>query len=164
MLPLFVRRYLLTTLEGNPEVAIGLLSSLTEDDRRWDVRPFPERFTLREIVAHLADWETVFEERIRLPLEQDRPSLPDVSVDVREKEQRYTETNPLEALTRYRVHRGQLVEIVKTMNQDQWSRVAHFKRESANIDEWVTIEAWLVQMVMHDGYHLRQLAEWLHDS
>ena len=52
--------YLLSALEGAPDVIAALLDGVPPDDALWDRRPDPERFSLREIVAHLADWDGVY--------------------------------------------------------------------------------------------------------
>ena len=54
MLPSLARIYLISALEGTPDVLNGFLAPLGPEDQRWDFRPDPERFTLREVVAHLA--------------------------------------------------------------------------------------------------------------
>ena len=64
MMPAAVRKYLLSALAGTPVVADRLLLDVHADDPRWDFRPEPDRFTLREVVAHLADWEPIHLERL----------------------------------------------------------------------------------------------------
>lgn len=50
----FTRKYLVGALDGAPDVFESLLAGLT--DAEIDRRPDPDRFTLREMMAHLADW------------------------------------------------------------------------------------------------------------
>ena len=56
MLPERIHLYLLLDLESAPEALARLLADVT-DPAAWDRRPDPDRFTLREMVAHLADWK-----------------------------------------------------------------------------------------------------------
>ena len=53
------RHYLLLDLESAPDVLARLLADMS-DPAVYDRTPDPDRFTLREMVAHLADWEAVF--------------------------------------------------------------------------------------------------------
>src|SRR5437879_4197786 len=60
MLPVFARKYVLAGLTGSPDVLEALLKDVGPNDPAWDKRPDPERFTIREVLAHLADWEGIF--------------------------------------------------------------------------------------------------------
>ena len=74
MLPQRIRTYLLRGLETTPDLLDRLLDDVT-DPAVYDRRPDPERFTLREVLAHLADWEVVFQQRLRQTLTEDNPTL-----------------------------------------------------------------------------------------
>jgi len=63
MLPERTRHYLLLDLDSAPDVLARMLQGVT-DPAVFDARPDPARFTLREMVAHLADWEAVFLRRL----------------------------------------------------------------------------------------------------
>lgn len=53
-----------SALTGTPDVLDALLGPLTAGDPRKDLRPHPERFTLREIASHLADYDAIYLERL----------------------------------------------------------------------------------------------------
>src|SRR5689334_15273409 len=74
MLPDQARGYLLHGLGATPVVVDRLLREATPDD--YDRRPDPERFTLREVLAHLADWEPIWLERLRKLRTESQPALP----------------------------------------------------------------------------------------
>lgn len=65
MLPERISRYLLLDLASAPDVLEKMLETITSP-HVYDKRPDPERFTLREVVAHLADWDKVFLGRMKL--------------------------------------------------------------------------------------------------
>ena len=69
MLPEKARFYLMKGLESAPVVIKRMLR--TADSVDWDRRPDPERFSLREVLSHLADWEPIWLERIRRMAEED---------------------------------------------------------------------------------------------
>ena len=47
--------YLLPAIESGPKVVARLIQLIP--NYRWDIHGDPNRFTVREVVAHLADWE-----------------------------------------------------------------------------------------------------------
>ena len=67
ILPAKTREHVLTGLSATPRV-LGLLSGpLHPESPVWELS-LPGRFTLRETMAHLADWEDVFLKRARATL------------------------------------------------------------------------------------------------
>src|SRR4051795_4045891 len=73
MLPQYIRNYLIHGLNSTPDVIEYLLKDATPED--YDRRPDPERFTIREVVAHLADWEGVWLDRATKVVTEDKPAL-----------------------------------------------------------------------------------------
>ena len=54
--------YLFPGLEFGPRIVARLVEQIPA--ARYDERTNPSRFTLREAVAHLADWEPILRDRI----------------------------------------------------------------------------------------------------
>jgi hypothetical protein len=56
----------------------------------------------------------------------------------------------------FRKHRTALVEFLSSLSLDEWERTALHP-------EWgvQTIESMAVHILGHDGYHARQIADWL---
>lgn len=156
MLPTPARDYLLAALDNTPTTVIALLSSFPTDAPTWNVRPYPERFSLREIVAHLADWEEVFRERFERTVREDFPRLTRPDLDQRSEEQGYDHADPQECLARFRKQRTQSLDWLRTLSPEEWSRGAHLDRIGD-----LNLEGLATLMAGHDSYHLRQIAEWL---
>ncbi|HEX8833513.1 MAG TPA: DinB family protein [Abditibacteriaceae bacterium] len=70
----FTHNYLFVALRAAPDLFDYQLRELTALEA--DLRPDPERFTIREIMAHLADWEKIFHERMRRVCAEENPTLP----------------------------------------------------------------------------------------
>lgn len=70
---------LITKYREGPRQLAELVGSLT--DEQADARPFADKWTIREVVCHLTDFEIVGAERIRRVLAEDNPSLPDGDPD-----------------------------------------------------------------------------------
>ena len=152
MLPSLARTYLVSALAGTPDVLEGFLGGLDAHDERWDVRPDPERFTLREIVAHLAFVEPNWRERVTRTRGGAQPFFPRVVRQSAAHEQRA----PAENLASFRGSRRQLVEALESLAETDWERSADWELLGP-----VTLEQQAVFVCVHDGYHVGQVAQWL---
>lgn len=156
MLPTPARAYLLAALDNTPAILTGLLSHLPSEDATWQVRPQPDRFQLREIVAHLADWEAVFSERFERTISEDMPILSRPDLDERAEEKGYAHADPQECLVRFQQNRSAITARLRALPEDTWNRAAHLERIGD-----LTLEGLIALMQGHDSYHIRQVAEWL---
>ena len=160
MLPLFVREYTLTAVAGSPDVLERLLAGVPPTDPLWNHRPDPARFRLREVVGHLADWNGVFLERIVRTRDEERPSLTfQPPEDVAQASGSFQAT-PTASLARFRAGRAEMTPVLRALTPEQWERIGSLHGHP-QVTGVVSIEAWIVAIVGHDAYHVRQVAEWL---
>ncbi len=152
-LPIAARDYLLKALSGTPYVLEALLKEV--DDSVWDKRPDPERFTLREVLAHLADWEPIWLERVTRIANDDRPFLPSVDESALAVENDYAASSPAESIQRYREGRSALIAYLSTLPDEAWDRTCD--REFVGI---LNLQQQAFFALAHDGYHMKQVAEW----
>jgi len=150
------RKYLVNALAGTPTVVEALLNTLTPGDPRWDLRPDPERFTLREVVAHLADWEPISLGRLRRTCAESEPRLPDVDEDRVALDNDYAHGDPYAGLERFRRERQVLVQFLREATPEAWERIGYREPHGP-----MNLEAQAVQILGHDGYHTQQIAEWV---
>lgn len=153
-LPTAAQDYLVKALSATPVVLSSLLDGARDPD--WDRRPDPDRFTLREVVAHLADWEPVWLERLQRIATEDHPFLPSVDESQMVVENDYASTSPTESLARFVQGRETLVAYIRSVSDDLWDRTGD--REFVGI---LTMHQQAYFALSHDAYHLRQVAEWL---
>lgn len=156
MLPIRARNYVVSSLSGAPDVYEHLLRDLAANDARWDFCPDPERFTLREIVAHVADYTEVCVARFRRTLEEDEPHFSNWDPSENALDNDYAHSDTAESLRRLRESRAQMSEIVRDLPLEAWARPAHRDGIGAT-----TLEDQAVMVVAHDGYHLQQIVQWL---
>src|SRR5258708_3599403 len=123
MLPAKARHYLLEGLRGTPVVVDRLLREAIETD--FDRRPDPARFTIREVMGHLADWEGVWMERASRILNEDHPSLPGYDEGQWAIDHDYAHMNVAEQQTRFRVGRARFADLFRGLSPDQWERTAN---------------------------------------
>jgi hypothetical protein len=156
LLPPPGRERLLVSLDNMSTTLSALLSSLPPGSPIWDTRPDPERFRLREIVAHLADWEEVGRGRFERTMAEDRPQIARPDVNQRAEEQGYCRTDPVKNLASFAERRTALVLWLRALPESAWGRVAHLDRIGD-----VSLEGLATLALGHDSYHIRQIAEWL---
>ncbi len=155
-MPAPVRGYMLNALDGSPVVIEKLLEGIGEEDMIWDSRPDRDRFNLREILAHLADWNIIFLDRLKRTLNEEHPTLPDVDEGEIAVQNNYLAINPLTSIENFRNSRAAMMQFLATLNESDWARSAM----KVPLGE-LTMEQQGVLILSHDGYHLRQIVQWL---
>ncbi|MDE2127062.1 MAG: DinB family protein [Armatimonadetes bacterium] len=159
-MPPIVTDYLLHGLDATPAVLASMLEPVAVADRRWNHRPDPERFTLREMVAHLADWEVIFRSRMVRILREDHPALEGIDEERLAIDNDYASCDPLAQLAVYVAERKASLTFLHGLSGDQWLR---WGSRLPNVPR-LSISDTAVLMLGHDGYHLQQCAEWLRAS
>ncbi|HEX5322983.1 MAG TPA: DinB family protein [Capsulimonadaceae bacterium] len=150
----YFKGYLMGALEETPALFARLLDGIA--DEQADRRPDPDRFTIREVMAHLADWEPVLQERLRMTRDEDQPTLEVVDPAKRAIEHDYAHSDVREQLQLFAERRAATSAIVRNFTLEQWER----KAIRPNIGA-MTMESIVALIPLHDMYHLRQVAEWL---
>ena len=148
----YAKSYLLTALEAGPDLLETLIAGLT--DAEADLRPDPDRFTIREVVAHLADWDPIFLGRMKRICDEDRPTLISLDEGQLAIDHEYHKTVPQLELKRFREGRQTLLAFLREREASEWRRLGdHFIGE-------LTLEAIAFLPAIHDGYHLKQINDY----
>ena len=150
MLPDRIHLYLLLDLECAPAVLARLLADVT-DPVAWDRRPDPDRFTLREMVAHLADWDGVFLGRMTQTRDEENATLRGLDEGQVAIDHDYAHADPQECLMRYEAGREKIVAFLRALSPEQWERVGTHTEVGP-----ISLEAQAVLVAVHDGYHRQQ--------
>ena len=150
MLPDRIHYYLLIDLESSPAVLARLLVGVT-NPAAWDRRPDPDRFTLREMVAHLADWDGVFLGRLTQTRDEEYATLHGLDEGQVAVDNDYAHADPQECLTRYSAGRKEIVAFLRGLSPEQWGRVGTHTEVGP-----ISLEAQVVLIAAHDGYHRQQ--------
>ncbi|MEZ0326514.1 MAG: DinB family protein [Fimbriimonas sp.] len=147
--------YLLTALSAQPAIASALLARALDDASVWDKRPDPERFSLREVLAHLADWDSVWLDRVHRIVSEDHPFLPSVDEELMVTQNGYATREGSDSLTRYTRGRQALVEFLRSLPEEAWNRTC-----SREFIGDLTLYQQAAMALSHDGYHMKQIVEW----
>ncbi len=146
--------YLKFGLSATPDVVETLLCQASF--QTLNARPDPERFTLREVVAHLADWESVWLERVQKLLNETHPELPSYDESQWAIDHNYAQSDLAEQLAKFAAGRKALLAVLNDAPTPAWNRTAaHYKMGSVTLTELAAF------ILGHDGYHLQQITQFL---
>ncbi|MCK6447431.1 MAG: DinB family protein [Planctomycetes bacterium] len=162
--PVVISRYVealggrdpLATFEAAPDRLAKLLDGL--DERTLAKRPAPKKWSMKEVLAHLADWEFVLGTRMRLVAALDRPVIHGYDQD-RFVENLYVERATAgELLLAFAAVRAANVALLRRLPKSAWKRAGvHDERGEESIETMLVIYAG------HDLIHEAQLARALAD-
>ena len=150
-----LRYYLIAALAGTPEVVAGLLDGVPAGSTLWDARPDPDRFSLREVLAHLAEYDAVTTERIVRTRDEENPALPNWDEEQAVIANDYAHADPHATLARLRQSRAALADLIREMPTEAWERTC--QREGVGPMTMVEVVTYFVA---HDGYHTHQIARY----
>ena len=127
------------------------MSELTDEDARW--KPAPDRFSVAEVLAHLAHSEShCYRLRVNRFLNETRPAL--VPDDAAMFLDLYRGADPEEALGRLETERQANVAFLRSLPAEAGDRVALHSRAGE-----ITLNHMLHEWSLHDLGHIRQIAE-----
>lgn len=114
--------------------------------------PAPGKWSVTEILAHLADVEMVIGYRIRMILSKPGTAIQAFDQDEWAKLSQYVSIPPAQSLERQRVQRESNLTLLKALRPEQW---AHFGMHSERGKE--TVSRVVEMTAGHDINHLRQI-------
>ena len=113
----------------------------------------PGKWSIAQVLQHLADSDLVWGWRVRLILAQDRPTLTGYDQDLWAERLHYADADPVEALEQLRVlRRGNLGLIARATPEDLKRVGVHSERGEESVGYLCGLYAG------HDLLHLRQIA------
>ncbi len=133
-----------------PDRLRRLVRGLTE--RQLATRPAPGKWSIREIVAHLADNEVVLGARYRFIAAMDRPPLPGFDQDAFVANLGVDRATTADLLDDFAMARAVNVGLLERVGEAAWERVGmHSERGEQSLGALVTMYAG------HDRVHLQQV-------
>ena len=115
-------------------------------------RPFPGKWTAREIVHHLADSESTSAIRLRKLLTEEHPVIQGYDQDAYAVRLRYNERDHAPALEAFRSARTTTAQLLESMSDADWRR-AGWHSESG----LYPAETWLAIYAAHAHNHAAQV-------
>ncbi len=146
--------YMKSALSNSPATIACLIKDATTED--YDRRPDPERFTIREVMGHLADWDGVWLERMSRIRDENNPFLPGYDEGQWAIDHNYAGMDVAEQLARLTEGRKKIVALLEGLSEEAWDRTGtHGELGTISIADLATL------VIVHDGHHGRQIIEWI---
>jgi len=138
--------------QSTPQKLASIIKRL--DKKKLTQRPGPDKWSIAEILAHLADSELVRGWRMRLILGQNGATIQAFDQDVWASTFNYARRDPKASLEMFRVLRQNNLAMLKALPKDLWENYGmHQERGKESV-------AHLVRMFAgHDLNHLRQVEQ-----
>jgi DinB family protein len=131
---------LVAAIAGMPPAALRQ----PESDGKWSIV---------QVLQHLADSELVWAWRLRLTLAQDRPPLTGYDQDAWASRLHYADADPGQALDLFAVVRRANVAVLAAASPEDWQRVGvHAERGEQTVEQLFRLYAG------HDLLHINQIA------
>lgn len=147
------RESLLAALRAGPDQVRREVAGLSTAE--LEVSPAPGKWTITQIVAHLAD----LEERLWVPMrlrplvEQDHPTLPpSIDPDAWALERRYEDTPVRIWLQRFSEARSKTIQWLASLSPEQWERTGVHPEAGE-----LTLAQIVERIPRHDENHLNQI-------
>jgi len=115
-------------------------------------RPAPDKWSVSEILAHLADTEIIVAFRMRMILDTPGTSIAAVDQDSWVASGHYEKRDPRKSVEQFRVVREANLALIKSLTPQQWK---HYGMHSERGQE--TIEYTIRMYAGHDINHLQQI-------
>lgn len=142
--------YILIGLRKNLEVFEMLVEAIP--DEKLDQPTGPNRFTVREAIAHWADWESVHLQRVETALSFDLAPVPNLSESDRAEEKGYKSWTKKQCVEIFERDRNRLISFIEERNDFEIRRrFVHAKFGT------LTIADYAGHILGHDAYHVEQL-------
>lgn len=147
----FINPYIFGALESGPAIIDRLIHRLPAS--KLDDRPDPDRFTVREVICHLADWEPFFLERLKGAVTEDNFQIVAYDEGQLAIENGYATQDVGAAIERYKAGRKQYIAYAASLSEADLDRPAyHPERGHLTAADLIDI------VVGHDVYHVDQLS------
>ena len=146
-----MRDHLISALCSSPKIVERFLRVFPTE--RLDDRPESDRFTPREVVAHIADWEQVVLDRVRVANMRPGYRVPDEDPGERAVVHHYGDKDVFHEAEVFESRRQTTMEYLARLDDADWEKTfIHPVRGE------MTIHTYMVDILAHDMYHLEQLS------
>lgn len=143
---------LLATYAAGPGQLRRAVSGLSAEQVR--ARPIAGKWSVLEVVCHLADFEPIYADRMKRVLAEEEPLMMSGDPDRFAAKLAYHQRDLEEELRLIETVRGQMVRIFQTVGDADWQRCG---RHSS--DGLIPLRTLLERVTGHIGHHLPFLAE-----
>jgi DinB superfamily len=141
---------LLERFRRGPELLAVVLTGVFGEEE--DFIPAPGKWSIRQIIAHLADSEIVCAHRLRQIIAEDQPTLIAFDQDAWARNLDYARRKPKQSLESFRRVRGENYELLKEVPESAYTRTGNHSERGP-----ITLLFQLELLAAHAESHARQM-------
>ncbi|MBC7967990.1 MAG: DinB family protein [Fuerstia sp.] len=138
---------LLKQYEKGPDLLKTAIAGVRED--QFDQTPVPGKWSIRQVVCHIADFEPVYADRMKRVLVEDNPTMFGGDPDVFAAGLHYDKRNVHEELELISVVRRQMAVILRNTDVEDFQRTGVHSEAGP-----LTLETLLERITRHIPHHL----------
>lgn len=143
---------LLERFRRGPEVLAVVLTGVFGDEE--DFAPAPGKWSIRQIIAHLADTEMVYAHRLRQVIAEDHPTLVAFDQEAWARHLDYARRKPKQSLETFRRVRAENHELLKDLPESAFARTGNHSERGA-----VSVLQMVEGAAGHTESHARQMQQ-----
>jgi hypothetical protein len=133
-----------------PKTLAALIEGIPVD--RLRTRPAPERWSIVEIIAHMAEDELTSSWRYRQMIEHNGAPLLGFDQDLWARLGRYAEWDPQDAVAMFRLLREANLRMLEKLTPEHWDRSGEHPERGS-----ITVRELARHMAAHDINHIKQI-------
>ncbi|MGH9513185.1 MAG: DinB family protein [Terriglobales bacterium] len=137
--------------ENNPRQLAAAISGIPPSVLRY--KPAPDKWSILEILGHLADVEIVFGHRIRQILAENQPAIAPMDQNAWARNLGYMETPAAEMVALFGVNRHHNLRILRRIRPQDLAKSAYHPEQKRD----VLLSEIVERLDKHTGNHLRQI-------
>ena len=141
---------LLERFRRGPELLAVVLTGVFGEEE--DFSPGPGKWSIRQLIAHLADSEMVAAHRFRQIIAEEKPTLIAFDQDAWARNLDYARRKPKQSLDSFRRMRAENYELLKELPETAFSRAGNHSARGP-----ITLRDQLDTMAQHAETHARQM-------
>src|SRR5271156_3049884 len=141
----------LDAAEKSPKEIAAAVSGLPDKTLRY--KPSPEKWSVLEILGHLADIEIVYGYRLRQMLAAAKPVMAPIQVDAWARSLNYLSSPPSELVAFYGLGRHHNLRLLRSLKASDLSKSAYHPE----LQREITVADLVERMGGHGAGHLQQI-------
>ncbi|HLC21127.1 MAG TPA: DinB family protein [Candidatus Methylomirabilis sp.] len=146
--------HLIAALERAPGIVIPMVRQA--DPTVLKRRPPSGKWSIHEHACHLAEVHPLFFQRLDLMLAQDNPAITSYDPGRDDPPDALLQTDLEDALRRFKEDRGRLVERLRRLRPEEWTRTARHGEYSS-----YSVFTMFRHLALHDFFHAYRIEELL---
>ena len=133
---------------AGPRLIRQAVVGMTSDD--LDATPVPGKWSTRQVVCHIADFEPVYADRMKRVIAESVPTFFGGDPDVFAARLAYDQRDVEEELQLIETVRRQMARILKTLSSEDFQRTGNHSEDGS-----ITLETLVGRITNHIPHHIR---------